>query len=246
MVSSIKDNRRSEPDMSDVAESQRSIESSGHTGASHESLARQGPCPPSTHRPGRWWLAVLAGIVLSIPLGWVLSYVASIPYMIGVFFFALLGLLLGACVFRVARPKAPYPSAPIITGTTLLVVLCWGISVYVEAQDLPFVMADTAARNTRDIADLSIDEFQESVMRDVRRYLAEQYPPGGTLGYVRWVVHSGEIPADALESVKRRLSVGQRGWPWLVRVVLSLGLLAFGVASQTLTLIPTQKAAEPT
>ena len=67
----------------------------------------------------------------------------------------------------------------------------------------------------------------------VRRFLSERYPPGGTVGYLRWVVTSGELKKGEIEGVNRTLRRTQRGFRWGIRVVLSIVLFVFGVGSQT-------------
>ena len=52
----------------------------------------------------RWWLAVLAGVAVTLPVAWLLSFAGTLPFFLGVFFFALFGLLIGAVIYRVAAP----------------------------------------------------------------------------------------------------------------------------------------------
>ena len=97
-------------------------------------------------------------------------------------------------------------------------------------------MAAKAEQRVRDLGDRSLDEFYAAVADDVRGFLRERYPPGGCLGYVRWIVTDGVLERGELASVNRRLSVPQARFWWALRVVLSVALLAFGVGSQTLSL----------
>jgi len=153
--------------------------------------------------------------------------------MMGTFFFALLGLIIGAVTFRMARSSGPYPRVAVLIGTTVVVLVGWGCSIYTEAADLPGVMAERALSVTRDLGGRTVDQFQSEVADSVRTYVTDHYPPGGFFGYVRWVVDSGRIPRREMPLVGRTLSIGQHGWVWLIRVALSIGLLAFGIASQT-------------
>ena len=181
----------------------------------------------------RWWLAVLAGVAVTLPVAWLLSFAGTLPFFLGVFFFALFGLLIGAVIYRVAAPCRPYRSTQVIVGTTMIVIAGWGGSIVKESRDFPSDMASEAARKTSDIGDRPVAEFRLEVAGEVRRFLLERYPPGGTLGYMRWALTSGEIEKGDLAAVKRKLSRSQRGWSWAIRVVLSVAGLAFGVASQT-------------
>ncbi len=184
----------------------------------------------------RWWLAVGAGVVVSLPIVWLLSHAALLPFFLGVFFFALFGLVIGAVMHRVASPARPYPSATLLVGTTIVVAFALIASVVMESRDFPRKMAAEAGDKTRNIGNRTIDEYRTIVASDIRRYLREQYPPGGTLGYVRWVLASGRLKKGQIAHVNRTLRRTQyKGW-WAVRVILSAGLLAFGIGSQTLPL----------
>jgi hypothetical protein len=76
--------------------------------------------------PGRFWLGILVALVVSIPFCWLLSFAALLPFYIGLFFFALFGLVFGAVVCRVAARRGPYGSGTVLAGTTLLVFAVWG------------------------------------------------------------------------------------------------------------------------
>ena len=187
---------------------------------------------------GRWWAGVGVAAAISLPFAWLLSYAASLPFFIGVFFFLLFGLLIGATAYRVAAPGRPYSSVQLVMGTTVLVALVWGISIVKESRDFPGDVADRAVGRTRDLGERSVAQFRREVADDVRRFLADRYPPGGVSGYVRWVLTNGELKREELASLERGISVPAaqtRIW-WAVRVVLSIALLGFGIGSQTLTL----------
>jgi len=193
--------------------------------------------PPSDPMPSnRWWLGVLVGAVVALPIGWLLSYAATLPFLIGPFFFALFGLVIGAVIHRVASPGRPYGSAALLIGTTMVVILVFGETIILESRDFPAEMANQAASSTRTLRDRSIEEFRTQTTQGVRRYLTDNFPPGGTIGYVRWVLTQGEIAHGEIEGVATTLTPLQSGFLWSVRVVLSIALLAFGIGSQTLGL----------
>ena len=194
----------------------------------------------------RWWAALAAGTAVSLPFGWLLSYAAALPFYIGLFFFALFGLVIGAVTYRIAAPRRPYGRFALLTGTTLIVLVGWGSTLVKESRDFPEDVAARAVRQTRDIGGRSAAEFREDVAADVRRFLAERYPPGGTFGYVRWVLTNGQLKKGDLPTVNRSMEAPQSRWGWAVRVVLSIALLAFGVSSQTLLLGETGKDAAGT
>jgi hypothetical protein len=185
---------------------------------------------------GRWWAGVGAGAIVSLPFAWLLSHAALLPFLLGIFFFALFGLVIGAVMHRVASPGRPYPRLQLVIGTTLVVALGWTGSIVVEGRDFPRRMAAEAGDTTRYLGNRTIGEFRTAVADDVRRFIRDRYPPGGALGYVRWVLTSGELKKGDIAHVNRTLVRGQRKLLWAVRVILSVALLAFGIGSQTLPL----------
>ena len=190
----------------------------------------------------RWWFAVAVGLVVSLPLIWLLSYAATLPFLLGLFFFMLFGLLLGAVTHRVAAPARPYNWRALLAGTAVLVVFVWWMSLIKESHDFPHDMAKDALRMTRDLGTRTSGEFKDEVADQVRTFLVRRYPPGGTLGYTQWMATSGRINRGELPAVSRTLRRGQARVWYAIRVVLSLALLGFGIGSQTL---PLRLATEP-
>ena len=82
----------------------------------------------------RWWAGVVAGAIASLPLAWLLSYAAFLMFFLGLFFFALFGLLIGAVVYRVAFGNQPYSRTTVLLGTTILVAVPWTFSIVKEAR----------------------------------------------------------------------------------------------------------------
>ena len=185
-------------------------------------------------RPWRWWAAVVAGAIVSLPLGWLLSYGAALVALLGLFFFALFGLVIGAVMYRVGAPARPVSSGRLIGGIVLVVVVCWGLAMWKEVRDFP---GDKAAYALRKVAQLpegvSAEQFVSNVDRFVRRTLTEEYGGSGFLGYARWVIASSRMEYH-VETRKEPIefkAVQYRGW-WIVRVILSIGLLTFGIHAQ--------------
>jgi hypothetical protein len=181
---------------------------------------------------GRWWFAVFLGGVFSLPFSWLLSFGALLPFLLGLFFFALFGLIIGALVFRIAAPGRPYGKGAIVVGTTVIVLVCWCTAFVLESRDFPREMGQKATDATRSI-NMTRQQHIEKMAEDVRAYLREEYPPGGLIGYVRWSLTDGRIKKGVLDGPRKTLKRDQVKHWWAIRVVLSIGLLAFGVASMT-------------
>lgn len=199
-------------------------------------------CGRSMNPPGRFWLGVLVALLVSLPFCWLLSFAALLPFYIGLFFFALFGLVFGAVVCRIAGPRAPYGSGTVLTGTTLLVFAAWGGSIAKESWDLPADLAEQALRRSREINGQTPAEFRAAVAAEVTARIAEEYPPGGPIGYVRWALAGGAFKKGELASANVSLKLNQTRYIFAGRLVLSIGLLAFGIASQTLGLRTTRAA----
>jgi len=192
--------------------------------------------PRQVSSPSRLWVATLVGALASTPLAWLLSYGATLPFFLGIFFFALFGMIVGAVTFRVASPGRPYSKTSVLLATTFLVLFMFGFALVNESRGLPSDIAKKAAKKTADIGSLTGKQYRADVRNEVRRYLVDRYPPGGTIGYVRWVLTNGRFSRGDLPSVRLELTALQTRLTWAVRVVLTLALLAFGLGSQTLGL----------
>ncbi len=208
----------------------------GPRASSDGSTLLQGRPDDSERKPSRWWLGVFVGSFVSLPTGWLLSYGAALPFLLGLFFFVLFGLILGAIVFRITGRGFKVGRTPLVLGTTLIVSLAWSMSIYEEARGFPTEISYQASASTRDLAGQSVQEFRSAIANAVRGFLARTYPPGGTIGYVRWVLLRGEVGPEDIPGLPRTIVRDQRGIFWAIRAILSVGLLAFGVGSQTLGL----------
>jgi len=181
----------------------------------------------------RWWLGVVAALIVAAPLSWLLALAANLPFFLGLFFFALFGLIIGAVCFRIAHATQPYARGTVLVGTTLIVLATWSGSIWFEAQSFGMDMAREAlAVPGLSLKGTTASAYRAEVDADVQSFLSDHYPPGGTIGYIRWVMSSGKIPDGMLASVKKGLRTNQAGWWWIGRVTISIALLAFGVGSQ--------------
>ena len=186
----------------------------------------------------RWWAAVAVAALPAFPLAWLLSYAAALPFFLGLFFFMLFGLMIGAAAFRVSAPGRPYAALSLIAGTTILVALTSGLSLIKEARDFPEDLAKRITSRTRDLSGRTAEEFRTLIASDIRTLLADRYGPGHVWGYVRWVLTNGELKRGDLPMLNKAIflpAAQTKGW-WAFRVVASIALLGFGIASQTLPL----------
>lgn len=186
-----------------------------------------------------WPAAVIAGMALSAVFGVLLSYASFLPALLGLFFNILFGLIVGAITFRIAHSGRPLSRGAVYVGTGLIVLTSWCVSLYWEADSFPRTVSRMAIEKTPRLADgVTKAQFRDEVRQAAVAILATEYPPGGALGYFRWIFASGRLEKGAITNVPVEVKLSQRGWVWLIRVVLALVLTAFGVGSQTMALAP--------
>ncbi len=202
-------------------------------------LTESAPVPSSS---GRWWAGVAVGGVVMCPLTWLLSHAATLPFFIGVFFFALFGLVIGASVHRVAAAGGLYSRKTVLLGTTLLVLTGWGASIFLESGRFPEEVAKFAQEQAHDIGNQTPQGFREGVAGRTRQHIRDHFPPGGVLGYAKWSLQSGRILPKEVNGLLRPFRSGQAKFWWGFRLTLSVALLAFGISSQTLPLAVSRKA----
>lgn len=183
------------------------------------------------------WVGALAGAIVAAPLSWLLGDAAYLPFFLGLFFFTLFGLVIGAVTYRIAGSGRPYRSSTVRLVTTLLVLFALTGSIVKESSGFADDVIDDLLQNPRtQLGDRNVAQFKDDVRGEVRDFLKNSYAPGGLIGYLRWVVDSGEISETDLASANSPIVWPQRKLIWMIRVFLAAGLLAFGIASQTLGL----------
>lgn len=203
-------------------------------------------------------VALAVGGLLAIPAGWLLAILALLPFFLGLFFSLVVGLLLGAVVYRLARPAAPLASwaAVFLGGVVFLTAWTTGLAceyLNTRGYDLPWYHAGTwrwvpvdgdATRAVRGhLRHRSLTVTERELLRTrtrqvFARQIAVRYPPGGFMGFLRWSAAGQgalEIPR-VFGASPVLLNPKQRGVTWLIRLALSLILLGFAVLSQVLCL----------
>jgi len=186
----------------------------------------------ATGRLRRWLLAVLAGAGTGLPIGWLLCYGGLLPFFLGLFYFLLLGLIVGAVAYRVGLPARPLPKIWLVVGAAVVVLFTWGISILVEAYDFPDQVADVAVRQPRKLpAGMTPEQYRRQSAQEVSAYMRERHPPGGVIGYVHWALTSSRIDPPA-GKLRQPFKANQpRAW-WAARVILCFMFLFYGVYSQ--------------
>lgn len=218
-------------------------------------IAQQEPGPAGGVDARPWRLALLTSFMVLGGLTWILARVVFLPYFMGLFFYQVGGLLAASAAFRVARPRRPYSRGRLLAGAVAVACAAWCVSICFEYQDRLAGIARAAEFYEAKAAAVarggSAAEVMERVRDGLRAHLRGDFPPGGVIGYVRWVVAAGEH-TFVVDGVTDTVRISQRGRAWVLRSIASICLMTIGLfmgfeslASPTPvsnTLVPGQEA----
>lgn len=226
---------------------------------------------PQQRSPARAALAVLVCAALAPVMMWGFSYLGTLPYLLGVFFFPIVGLIVGAILYRVAWPARPIPRAAVIVVLDVLVLVTWSGGHYLEFNRF-------LTRGAREIRDYCLPRHLgdppapplEQIVPEMRRQLLatlrRSHPPGGVVGYAKWMAgearHRFHWPAETASRPAATAAVGtapgrytvvvrprQTGLRWIFRSVATLALVYAALLSQVWALTrpetPSDAAEEP-
>ncbi len=193
---------------------------------------------------GCMWKSTIAGLLVAILLSWTLLSVAlSLPFFLGLFFFMLFGLIIGAVMFRFANPHRPVAKSGIVLSTAVVSLICWAVALYGECVEFPEDFADRAIKSSKIwIPDNAYHEVREQLNVFIVDYLKTKYPPGGVLGYLKMTAVGDPIEIDIPNQPKVvTLPPRATAASWWIRVVLSLVLLYVAVYAVTCDLAQSEE-----
>lgn len=194
-----------------------------------------------------------SGVVIAligVPFMILLMYCAWLPVMMGMYFFILGGLLLGGIWYRLARKIRPAPSAAVYIA--FFSVLTFWLAVYLGSEYYvkPWHMArDLADASTLHVGVNSPAEKQQrydEAAAHVHKVLSGYGP--GPIGYLVWNAVDGRMPPMP-QYGGSPVALPQRQLYWILRIVASAVLLAYGLRLQVKDLArpeePPAPAGEP-
>jgi len=181
---------------------------------------------------------LLWGLAFATPFMLALSFVGLLVFYLGLFFYMLFGLLIGALLYRKWAPLRPLPERRLMVGIAIVTFYTWGGGLYLEGWRNPINVSKAAIGRTEQLPkDMGNEEAMAIFRSETQGFLREHYPPGGTIGYLRWMMSAKPI-AISLGQGQKTIEYKQRqsrvGFP--VRVGLSLVFLAFALGSQVMPL----------
>ena len=176
------------------------------------------------------------GLVLAVVLAWtLLSPALSLLFMLGVFFFMLFGLIIGATMYRLGSRGRPLPKSKVIAMTVVVALVCWSVAILKESLDYPEDFVYAALKSRRfEIPKDGYEEVHAQLHAFIVDHLERHHSPGGVLGYLRLAAAGSPVEVD-LHGQPRVVTVRPRAaaWVWWTRGVLSLALLYVAVYSVT-------------
>lgn len=185
-----------------------------------------------TQLSARWMIAVGAGCLAGLPIGWLLAFGALLPFYLGLFFFVLLGLVLGAIVFRIGQVDRPLPRRRIVIGTGCVLAVTWLASLTTEARVFPGQVAQMAVEQYPKLPEgTTLASFRATSTAGIVNHLQENYAPGGLIGYARWAITSSRLDPP-VGQLRKPFVASQGRFGWSLRVLLSALLLGYGIYSQ--------------
>lgn len=194
--------------------------------------AQHGSPPVPQPNTGSWRLSMGASFLVLSALTYILARVVFLPYFMGLFFYQVAGLIAGSAGFRVARPVRPVRRARLIGGALLVALSAWCVSIVFEYYDRVDGIAREGEFYEAKLAAVERGESAADVMARVQSSLRDhfrtQYPPGGVVGYVRWVVQSGEQTLT-VDGVTDTVRIAHRQRAWVLRSIASIALMATGL-----------------
>ena len=195
-------------------------------------IAQQAPQPEFRSGGRSWWLGLLASFLFLGALTWILARVVFLPYYMGLFFYQVGGLLAASVAFRIARPERPIKRRRLLFGAVLVAIAAWCVSICFEYHDRIEGIARGPEFYEAKVKALakggSAADVMDRVRNELREHLRSTYAPGGVLGYVRWVVASGEYTLTA-DGVTDTVRIAHRRRAWVLRSIASICLMACGL-----------------
>lgn len=190
--------------------------------------------------PWAFGRALIVAAVVLIALDWLLGMLLWLPFFSGLLGFFVEGLIAGGIAFRYGRRARPIGRRRLWSGIALLVVISMIGVLFFESYHFCNRVGEppyfTRSRNLvlkseSDAASrkAALEELSSDAVSAIYAFLANEYPPGGMLGYARWATMSGTATIE-LRGESQSIRAEHRGWVWPTRTAIGAILLAVGLA----------------
>ncbi len=175
--------------------------------------------------------SALIATLIGIPFILLLMYCAWLPLLMGMYFFILGGMLIGAIWFRLAAHIRPVPTGAVrlrMFAMLAVLVAIYMLSEYkVKIGHLDRDMSELTIR-MRSVNSLAERQAREQEAADHVQQSLRKYGPG-PIGYWAWAATDGKVPPMARYTGKESIALPQRRAFYVMRVVVSIVLLWYGL-----------------
>ena len=188
--------------------------------------------------PNLLW-SFMAGAFVGLFFGWLLGYLAVLPYLAGLPLFFIAGMGVGWLMTRVGQPAAPVRRPTVWLMGVGVALIIWSASLAIEYDEAANGVAlEIESKLERDLDPVTeFPSLLHSSQDCLTQHWAANHPPGGIIGYFKWAVSDGVVACPRfVDPGTEQYEFPQRGYVFVVRVLLSLPLLAGGLISQLLNL----------
>lgn len=249
----MNDTTVNEPQAQDAANDSAQADANASTGApntAHDADHPQVTLPPP--QPGGAIRSLIMGIIAAVALGMtLLTWALSLMFMLGLFFFMLFGLLIGAIMFRGGSRSRPMPRKQVVTITAIVVTVGWLTTLAKECADFQDDFVETVM-SKRGVAGKRLyipndgyHQVESEVRGFISNYLHRDYPLGSWVAYLQYAASGRSIRMDIPSQISA-IDVPPRAaaWVWWTRVLLALPLFFLTTYSVTAGLARLPDAAE--
>jgi hypothetical protein len=173
----------------------------------------------------------IAALVLAL-LGYLLARLIMLPFLLGLFFYLIAGMIAGALAFRRARHARPVRGRTILVGCIVVAMLAAAlINLYEYEYIVQTIGAEprfAEARNEAMSAGRPSREVTAQAGEAFRARLHSDFSPGGMIGYDRWMAAGGRMNLS-VGTYTEGVSVQHGGVLWPIRTAVGAILIAIGL-----------------
>ena len=118
---------------------------------------------------------LIAGLMFATPFAVLLSFVGLLVFYLGLFFFMIFGLLIGALMYRMWAPLRPLSRQRMLVGTAIVTLYAWGSALYLEGHWISINVSKAAMGQVRSLP-TGMDDGQAKAIfqEDARRFLIQR------------------------------------------------------------------------
>ena len=194
----------------------------------------------------RYGVGLVIVLIGAVGLSFLAPAAGLLPFVfgvVGVFFFMLAGLVMGAILYRCGRPGRPMSAGVLVGSAVGVAVVMAGLSMVQEHVAFKDKAVEYVLKRNQVRVDARV-ALRSDVAGQIDGVWRERYGVGGIVGYVVWTARGaptfGVAPPDGVAGAVRH---AQGGWSWGIRALLSFVGLGWAIGAQLMPLTREEKVA---